>query len=69
LISSGDKSPNCTSWIVRSGALEYAKLKFDMITVVMNLSQECVSFPALSKDKPARRSDREIESQALFNAL
>src|SRR5438552_677578 len=32
LISSGDRRPNCISWIVRSGALEYVKLRFAMFT-------------------------------------
>jgi hypothetical protein len=31
LISSGDRRPNCISWIVRSGALEYVKLRFAIL--------------------------------------
>ena len=35
LISSGEKSPNWISSIVRSGALEYAKLRFAIFAVTL----------------------------------
>jgi hypothetical protein len=53
LISSGDRRPNCISWIVRSGALEYVKLRFaipadEEITTQMKSRWRSIFRPAKS---------------------
>jgi hypothetical protein len=35
LISSGEKRPNCISWMIFSGALEYGKLRFAIVAVIV----------------------------------